>query len=210
MPNTYGSSQYGLNTYGTTTELSQEELEKYYIDLGIYVPDFISLIEEMKEIYEVEGEELGLIQYQIVDIYKQFRIKTATWGLVLWEKRYGIETNLSLTYEERREIIEAKRRGRGTTTIQMIKNTAESFSGGEVDVIEHNEHYYFVVKFVGVRGIPKNMPAFIDMIETIKPAHLGYKFEYTYLTWGALNRKKFSIAELRNYKLSEIKVMDGD
>ena len=210
MSNTYGNSQYGLNTYGFVEELSKEELEKYHIDLSRYVPDFISNIEEVKAIYTVEGGELGLLAYQLEDIRRQFRIDTATWGLALWEEKYGIETNLSLSYEERREIVKAKKRGRGTTTIQMIKNTAEAFSGGEVDVIEHNEDYYFIVKFIGIRGIPKNMPAFIDMIETIKPAHLGYKFEYTYLTWGALNRKKFSIAKLRNYKLSEIKVMDGD
>lgn len=210
MSNTYGNSLYGLKTYGFAEELSKEELEKYFVDLYKYVPDFISNIEEVKAIYEIEGTELGLLAYQLEDIKKQFRIGTATWGLTLWEEKYGIETNLSLSYEERREIVKAKKRGRGTATRARIKKTAESFSGGEVDIIEHNDEYYFVVKFIGVRGIPKNMSAFIDMIETIKPAHLGYKFEYTYLTWGALNRKKFSIAELRNYKLSEIKVMDGD
>lgn len=37
----------------------------------------------------------------------------------------------------------------------MIKNVAETFSGGEVNIIQDNPNYAFVVQFVGVKGIPK-------------------------------------------------------
>ena len=68
----------------------------------------------------------------------------------------------------------------------MIKETAEAFSGGEVDVIEYPEESKFIVKFIGVKGIPRNMQGFIDMLETIKPAHLGYEFKYTFTVWNHL------------------------
>ena len=107
-------------------------------------------------------------------------------GLDWWENKYGIETNNLLSYEEQREIVKAKKCGRGTTIKAMIKTTAERFSGGECKIIEHNGEYYFTVHFIGVKGIPKNMQAFKDMLDLIKPAHLAYDFAYTYNTWGML------------------------
>jgi hypothetical protein len=85
-----------------------------------------------------------------------------------------------------REQINAKLRGTGTTTRQMLIDTAAAFSGGEVDVIECPAEYRFVVKFVGILGIPPNMSGFIQMLEQVKPAHLTYSFEYTYTTWANL------------------------
>lgn len=173
-----------------------------FINLSAFVPDFISEIEEIKSVYTVEGEELGLLEKEIKDILNQFRVDTATWGLTIWEKIYGIETDLSLSYEERREIVKAKIRGRGTTTIVMIKNTAEAFSGGEVEIIEHNTDSYFVVKFVGTKGVPSNMSAFCNMLNEIKPAHLNYEFEYTYNILNDL--LPFSINDLTKYTLDEL------
>lgn len=207
MSNTYGSSQYGLNTYGFIEYLSEEELEKYFVDLYKYVPNFIQEIPETNAIYKVEGLELGILAYQMEDVKKQLRIDTATWGLALWEEKYGIETNLSLSYEERREIVKARKRGRGTATVSRIKNAAESFSGGEVQVIEHNTEYYFEIKFVGVKGIPKNMDSFIDMINLIKPAHLSYVFTYTYLTWDQFDDYNLTAGQLDTITWNELEVM---
>lgn len=173
-----------------------------FINLSAFVPDFISEIEEIKSVYAVEGEELGLLEKEIKDTLNQFRVDTATWGLDIWEKIYGIETDLSLTYEERREIVKAKIRGQGTTTIAMIKNTAEAFSGGEVEIIERNTNSYFVVKFVGTKGVPSNMTAFCNMLNEIKPAHLNYEFEYTYNIVEVV--KPFTVAEVKKYTVEEL------
>lgn len=101
----------------------------------------------------------------------------------------------------------AKLRGQSTTTKQMIQETAAAFSGGEVQVTEDNPHHHFIVRFVGVKGIPRNMQAFIDMLNEIKPAHLSYSFEYTYTTWGDL--KGMTWGELKNMTWGEVKVMKG-
>lgn len=148
-----------------------------------YVPNNITSIPEEKAIFKVNQMEIDNLNLVCEDVKKQFHIDTATWGLIFWEERYGIAYNPSMSYEQRREIVKAKKRGQGTVTKAMIKNTAEAFSGGEVDVIEHDNDYYFTVKFVGVKGIPANMDAFENMLEDIKPAHMDYEFEYTYLIW---------------------------
>ncbi|WP_143329038.1 YmfQ family protein, partial [Clostridium puniceum] len=185
-----------------------EEIKKYMVDLNPYVPTFISELPEVKAIYDVESLELGLLKYQLEDVKKQFRIDTATWGLDWWENKYGVETNNLLSYEERREIVKAKKCGRGTTTKAMIKTTAERFSGGECKIIEHNGEYYFTVHFIGVKGIPKNMQAFKDMLDLIKPAHLAYDFAYTYNTWGMLKDSGLTWEQAQNITWDEIRTYD--
>lgn len=184
----YGINQYGINQYGQ--ELANEdEINLYRPDLLTYLPPILRDITEFKVWNEVVGHELALLNWHIRDVFKQSFIDTATWGLTLWEEEYGIETDLSKSYEERREILKAKKRGQGTVTKKMIKETAEAFSGGEVDIIEHPESYFFVVQFIGIRGIPRNLGAFKDMLDTIKPAHLAYDFKYTYTVWEFLKEK---------------------
>lgn len=199
----YGKNKYGLEKYAQTN--IEENESDYFVDLTKYVPSFLCEIKELKNLYEIEGKKLGLLWHQIEDLQKQFFITTATWGLVQWEKEYGIETNFSQSYEQRREILLAKKRGRGTTTKAMIKSVAEAFSGGEVEVIEQNEQYAFIVRFVGVKGIPRNMQSFIDALEEIKPAHLGYVFEYTYSTWDNLKESAWNV--LREKTWDEVKTI---
>lgn len=204
----YGQTQYGTTEYSIDSLINSDEIKKYLVDLNPYVPTFISELPEVKAIYDVESLELGLLKYQLDDIKKQFRIDTATWGLDWWEDKYGIKTNYFLSYEERREIVKAAKCGRGTTTKAMIKTTAQRFSGGECKIIEHNEQYYFTVHFIGVKGIPRNMQAFKDMLETIKPAHLNYDFAYTYNTYGDIRDNDFDYIRLTNYSHDLIRTTD--
>ncbi|CUU46997.1 YmfQ family protein [Clostridium beijerinckii] len=203
----YGSNQYGLVKYAENT-MTPVDIEKYKIDLTKYVPPFVIEIPEMKASYDVQGTELGGFLYYSDDVKNQLHIDTAAWGLVYWEERYGIETNLDLSYEQRREMVKAKKRGQGTTTMQMIKNVAEVFSGGEVNVIENTGPYIFTIQFVGVKGIPRNMQAFINMLEDIKPAHLGYEFKYTYTVWSFLKEKKLTWNNSKAKTWDQLKVYE--
>ncbi len=189
----YGKNQYGLIQYAQEKS-SDEEQKEYYVDLARYAPPFLSEIRELKAIYEAEGYAAGLLEHELSDLLDQCFISTSTWGLTRWEQVYGLATNMALSYEQRREILMAKLRGQGTTTAQMIKETAETFSGGEIEVIEDNPNNHFTVRFIGIKGIPRNMNAFISMLEDIKPAHLAYSFEYRYTTWGELINRSWSSA----------------
>jgi len=190
----YGINKYGLIQYAQEKN-TDEEQKDYYVDLARYAPPFLAEIRELKAIYETEGYAVGLLEHELSDLLDQCFISTATWGLTRSEEVYGLVTNMALSYEQRREILVAKLRGQGTTTAQMIQETAETFSGGEIQVIEDNPNYHFIVRFIGVKGIPRNMNAFIAMLEDIKPAHLSYSFEYRYTTWGELiNRSWTSVS----------------
>ena len=116
------------------------------------------------------------------DLFDQMNVFTATWGLSAWEKALGLETNVSKPYAYRRERVMSKLRGAGTTTTALIRNVAESFSNGEVTILEHNEENKFEVKFTGTIGNPPNMEDLTAAIEEIKPAHLAYSYLYVYNT----------------------------
>ncbi len=192
----YGKNQYGLSQYAQEKSADAEQKD-YYVDLARYSPPFLAQVRELKAIYETEGYAVGLLEHELSDLLDQCFISTATWGLCRWEQVYGLVTNMALSYEQRREILMAKLKGQGTITPQMIRETAETFSGGEIEVIEDNPHYRFIVRFIGIKGIPRNMNAFIAMLEDIRPAHLSYSFEYRYTIWNELiNHSWNSVAEI--------------
>lgn len=202
----YGDNIYGLFNYGKETTLTEDEINSNKPKLLEYLPHFLRGVLEFKEWDNVSGYEISKLNLDIKDLIAQCFIDTATWGLNLWEEQIGVLTDINKSYEERREIIKARLRGSGTVTKKMIKETAEAFSGGDVDIIEHTESYSFTVRFVGVKGIPKNMAAFIEMINTIKPAHLDYDIKYTYTVWNDIKPKAWS--NLSNKTWNELKVYE--
>ncbi|MBU5311469.1 YmfQ family protein [Tissierella carlieri] len=203
----YGSSKYGEYAYGEEGRFIPPT-DEYKVNLMRYLTSNYQEGSNIKKLMQIIELELGELKYYSISLGEQNSIDKATWGLNMWEDILGIEYNPSMTLENRREIIKAKLRGRGTTTKAMIKNTAEAFSGGEVDVIEYPEEYYFVVKFIGIKGIPRNMQGFIDMLETIKPAHLGYEFKYTYTVWNNLLPITWNKAKESTW--DELKVYEGE
>lgn len=202
----YGQNEYGARKYAS--EKAGGTTDEYYMDLFQLVPEFISEKNEMHELFHTQGYEAGFLRYAVEDTVAQCFLSTATWGLKRWEEVFGVETNLQLTYEQRREILQAKIRGQGTTTKEMIKETAVSFSGGEVDIIEENGKGYFIVRFIGIKGIPRNMQGFIQMLEQIKPAHLGYRFEYRYTVWNEIRNEAWD--SMKELSWDELRILKED
>lgn len=129
------------------------------------------------------------------DFVAQLWPTTATWGLSTWEEALGLPTDVSRDMEFRRTRIVSKLRGSGPVTVEMIKNVAESFSNGEVEIIEHPAEYRFEVKFVGTIGIPPNMDDLTAALEEIKPAYLAYTYVIVYRTWGQVAEKTWGALE---------------
>ncbi len=154
------------------------------MDLMNYLPKYWKDIAEMEELQKVIGIEMQNLSIKSEDYFNQLFVSTATWGLDLWKEELGLNTNKNLSYERRREIIKAKMRGTATTTKTLIKNVAESFSNGEVDVIEQYKNYLVQVKFIGTRGIPADLESFKKIIREIIPAHLAIEYIFTYMTWA--------------------------
>ena len=184
----YGENIYGQENYGSV-EGSTDPVVPTIIDLMKYLPGYWQENITMKELQEILGVEVVALIDSFAFAIDQPFIDTATTGLSRYEKILGLETDVKKSYAYRRERIKAKMMGSGTTTKQMIINVASAFSNGDVEVFEYPEEYRFVVKFIGVKGIPGNMKDLTLTIEEIKPAHLAFSYEYTYNTWGTIRPK---------------------
>ena len=208
----YSKKTYGVSSY-LDIEKVKEEQDKIEIkreaNLIENLPSFYHNSDFVKAFMESNSIEVDTLKAYVDDLVKNLYVKTATWGLDLFEEELGLITDKSVSYEERRERILAKKRGNGTTTKAMIKNTAEAFSGGEVEVIENFNDYSFVVKFVGVKGIPKNLALFKQMLEEIKPAHLNYELAFTYTVWSMIMAKSNSWDDFNNKTWVELMTYEG-
>lgn len=183
----YSTSEYSESDY--SEEVSKEDSVVTEVDLMSYLPLVLQENKTMQVIQKVNGQEIGTVKSAIADLLDQLFIETATWGLSRWEKVYGLDTDVNKNYAYRRERIKARKNSKGTVTKQMIINIASCFSGGEATVIEYPREYRFVIKFIGVKGIPGNMKDLTDTINEIKPSHLAFTYEYTYNTWDVIGIK---------------------
>lgn len=208
----YSKKIYGVSSYLDIPSKHEEDDKveiKRETDLLEYLPSFYHNSDIIKSFMESNSIEVDILKAYMNDLVKNLYVKTATWGLDLFEEELGLVTDKSISYEERRERILAKKRGNGTTTKAMIKNTAEAFSGGEVEVIENFNDYSFIVKFVGVKGIPKNLALFKKMIEEIKPAHLNYELAFTYTVWNMVMAKSNIWNDFNNKTWVELMAYEG-
>ena len=147
-----------------------------------YLPKYYKDSIVIDNLNNTNAAELTIFKSKLDSTLNQFFLSSADFTLERWEKEFGIEVNNTLDIDFRRSRIKAKLRGQGTVTVTLIKNVAESFSNGLVDVIEDNTNYQFTIKFVSTLGIPPNMSDLQKAIEDIKPAHLKALYSFTYNT----------------------------
>lgn len=153
-----------------------------------YLPPYYRESRVMRAIADAQGSEVGAFWTTLENILKQFYVETASdWGLDLWERMLGLTSFSGKPLDQRRSRIISKLRGYGTVTVSLIKNVAESYVYGTVDVAEDPAAYSFTVKFVDPRGVPPNLDDVKAAIEEIKPAHLAVEYQFTYTVWGELN-----------------------
>lgn len=170
-----------------------------------YVPKFIQTAQAYRAIIDAQGSEFDQLRTNIEDILKQFYVETATWGLDLWEQMLGLKSYAGKPLDQRRSRIISKLRGMGTVTVSLIKNVAESYVYGTVEVTENPAAYSFTIKFVDSRGIPPNLDDVKAAIEEIKPAHLAVQYEFTYTTYGELKAWSLTYGDLKVLTYGQIK-----
>ncbi|MFT4107611.1 MAG: DUF2313 domain-containing protein [Lacrimispora sp.] len=154
------------------------------MDLMTLLPNYYEKNRTMKELQEILSKEAEALDVKLSTTISECFINTASEMLPRYERIYGIKIETAKTDAFRRERIKAKIAGTGTSTKQMVREVARSYSNGEVEVIEDNENSRFTIKFVGTLGVPGNLADLKLTIEEIKPAHLAVNYEYVYNSWG--------------------------
>lgn len=156
-------------------------------ELNSYLPRFYEDIREAQAILNTETKSLNQLNADIDDVLAQFFIDTATWGLSRWESICGIPTDESKPIDQRRSVVKSKVRGIGTVTVGLIKDVAESYGNGQVDVIEDNVNYTITIKFVSDLGVPTNLNDIKNSLREIIPAHLAINYAFTFVTYDQLS-----------------------
>lgn len=141
-----------------------------------YLPSFANNEIDIQIQDALENELLTLLDEKN-DLLDQFFIDTATWGLDDWEDLLKIKTNSKLDFNTRRSNIKAKLRGKGTTTIEVIKAISEAYTKTNVDVEVFSNLFSFTLSFITNNCSYNTILELDKKIEEIKPAHLEHKFE---------------------------------
>lgn len=168
-----------------------------------YIPKLIIKGQVFGEIYNSQQWEIDKINGDNEDLLNQCFIDTATWSLLYWEEKYGLETDETDTLENRRGRVRAKMVSRGQPfNSETIKNIAKAFTNGDVEVTEHLENDYFTVEFVGTMGIPPKVQDVYSAIDDIKASWLGVEYQFKYNT--VYDLRQFSVAELSKYSVKQL------
>lgn len=154
-----------------------------------YLPRYYETSRVMKAILQAEGAEFDKLRQALDETLNQFFVSTATWGLDRWESELGLPPASDQPDAERRDRIISRLRGYGTATIRIVKQVAESYDKGAVDVIEDFAVYTVTIRFVDITGIPPNIDDLKAAVRAVVPAHLDIRYEYNYFIWNEWDAK---------------------
>ena len=160
----------------------------------------------LKDIFEAISVAVIDLDEATDEVAKQIRPSTATILLDEWEKDFGMAPRTGYDEKIRQETLLAKEKGEGVITLGVIKSTAESFSGAEVEVTSDTDDSLITINFVGTVGIPKNMEDLKLAIDDIIPAHMEAEYKFRYNTWADV--KKLTWGQLKSYTWQQVK--EGD
>lgn len=173
-----------------------------------FVPRYYEASRVMRSILQAEGAELDKLRQALDETLNQFFARTATWGLDTWEKELGLPPGQDQPDSERRDRIVSRIRGYGTATISVVKQVAESYDKGAIDVIEDHAAYTVTIRFVDTTGVPPNLSDLQAAVRAVLPAHLDVKYEYNYFLWQELDARLWTWDQLDSLSLtwSELEV----
>ncbi|WP_199615559.1 YmfQ family protein [Paenibacillus alkalitolerans] len=157
-----------------------------------YLPRYYEASRVMRSLLQAEGAEVDKIRQALNETLDQFFARTATWGLNDWEEELGLAPATDQPDSERRDRIVSRIRGTGTATIRVVKDVAESYDNGEIDVIEDYAAYIVTVRFVDTTGIPPNLEDLKAAVRAVLPAHLALEYEFNYFIYDELDAKNWT------------------
>jgi hypothetical protein len=146
-----------------------------------YLPGYFSGILEMDELMNAEGPELDLLVARVEELLNQAYPEYATWALNRYEDELQIVVDVNKPTDQRRSVIISKMRGFGKVSGDMIKNVAEAYDGGTIDVSVTSAEYKIIITFIDTLGIPVNLDDLKQALEDIKPAHMTLSYAFRYL-----------------------------
>ncbi len=171
-------------------------------ELFSYLPAYYERSRIMRLDMDRKGTEMDALYDALDETFQQFFVRTATWGIDLWEQELGIVPDATKPLEQRRAVAESKLRGGGKFSGAQVKNVAEAYDGGRVQVSFQPERWNFTIQFVDTHGIPPNLNDLKQAIEELKPAHLSVEYKFSYLLIKEIHLVK-TLSDMESIPLSK-------
>ena len=153
-------------------EIITSEAAKRMIDrtTPIYDNSIIGLY-----LFEAMGQEYDTVNQIVAELPDQMHPDTATWLLPLWERRFGLPTDETLSLDERRRKIRLRRKHTGSFNLYKIKQLAENMTGLSARVVKIVSSYTFAVY---LSATSSNDDALRKTIQQLKPSHYSFEIRY--------------------------------
>lgn len=136
-----------------------------------------------------------------LDWLAQLCIDTATWGIVYWEREYGVTPQATDTLDDRRSRVKAKLRAPQTVTAAMLENLTDSYINGQSEVTELPRQHKVKIRFNGEYGVPSNLASLTAALLEVLPSHVEYEYLYRYLLVREVHG--MTINELQSHTLHD-------
>lgn len=143
-----------------------------------YLPDHWARSPEVSAFQEANERQLEKLQEARDDMLRQLDPRKADWALPIWERAWGLLVEAEKSLDFRRSRLLARLRGRGTTTVEIIRDVAASYTDMDVEVEEFPEDYAVEIRFIGAIGTPANLEAVGASLSEIMPAHLIHRYQF--------------------------------
>lgn len=171
------------------------------MDLKTVLPPYYDDNKTMIELQDILSRYSDDGEAALQKVVDESFVNTAEETLNRMEEILGLPYQAETEVQYRRERIRAKLLGQGTTTVALVKNIAEQFTNGTVDVTEENEQYNVIITFTGTIGIPPALASLKTALREIIPAHLAINYVIIYNTYQ--NLEPYTYEHLEQYTYQE-------
>ena len=170
------------------------------MDLKTVLPPYYDDNKTMIELQDILSEYSDDGEVALQKVVDESFVNTAKETLDRMEEILGLPYQAETEVQYRRERIRAKLLGQGTTTVALVKQVAEQFANGTVDVTEENEQYNVIITFTGTIGTPPALASLKTALREIIPAHLAITYVIIYNTYGDLEPYTYGYLEKYTYQ----------
>lgn len=140
-----------------------------------YLPPYFTEIYEVDHLLKTEAPELEQLDESIFDLTDQFFPLTATWGLNRWERMLKVQRESDDSIELRRARLLNMMSNIPPITYLSLEKSVNRFLKNSSAIIRLTTNRYHFALRVNLDDL-QNTRYIVEILETLKPAHLAYTF----------------------------------
>ncbi|WP_144492763.1 YmfQ family protein [Bacillus pumilus] len=140
-----------------------------------YLPPYFTEIYEVDHLLKTEAPEFEQLDESIFDLTDQFFPLTATWGLNRWERMLKVQRESDDSIELRRARLLNMMSNIPPITYLSLEKSVNRFLKNPSTIIRLTTNRYHFALRVDLDDL-QNTRYIVDILETLKPAHLAYTF----------------------------------